>query len=169
MSLLSSIKLIVLLSVTCSYYSNAHKLEGLNLWCRFCSAVVGDTSQIFNMVSPGAMKVENRYMFGKNVTVQTLMNPLLCVFDAVTIKNGNCADVGDRIGGRTWFPGYAWRICTCPQCSAQLGWTFEREQKAGHINSKETFHVLMLKHLLGLTEDDDPGVGMLSFLKYSKP
>ena len=35
--------------------------------------------------------------------------------------------VGEWSSEHTWYPGYAWRVCACPQCGQQLGWMFEPE------------------------------------------
>jgi hypothetical protein len=38
-----------------------------------------------------------------------------------------CRGVGEWTGLATWFPGFVWRVCVCPQCGAHLGWMFEPE------------------------------------------
>ncbi|MCP5178341.1 MAG: hypothetical protein H6993_11585 [Pseudomonadales bacterium] len=39
-----------------------------------------------------------------------------------------CTISGDRMAADTWFPGFRWRIATCGECSAHLGWYFDREE-----------------------------------------
>ena len=38
-----------------------------------------------------------------------------------------CRGLGEWTGLATWFPGFVWRVCVCPQCGAHLGWMFEPE------------------------------------------
>ena len=38
-----------------------------------------------------------------------------------------CVGVGDWQSEASWFPGFVWRVCVCPQCGHHLGWIFEPE------------------------------------------
>ena len=47
--------------------------------------------------------------------------------DAVHGVGGGCVGVGDWQSEASWFPGFVWRVCVCPQCGHHLGWIFEPE------------------------------------------
>ena len=33
------------------------------------------------------------------------------------------------VAADTWYPGYSWRVCTCPHCGQHLGWMFQPEDE----------------------------------------
>lgn len=93
------------------------------LLCRKCGADVADSNYLINKHSPGAQKIGKQNLFGKqNITIQTLINPFGVKFDIVTAEKARCKNIGPRQGADSWFPGYTWNICTCPQCGQHLGW-----------------------------------------------
>ncbi|RVE46917.1 hypothetical protein evm_008478 [Chilo suppressalis] len=119
------------------------------LLCRKCGADVADSYYLFNKQSPGARLTEKQNMFGKhNVTIQSLVNPFGIKFEIITIEKAKCDNIGNPQGADSWFPGYAWRICACPHCGQQLGWTFE-STKNGNDSKTNTFHGLILSNILG--------------------
>ncbi len=70
-------------------------------------------------------------------------NPAGFAFDVACFA----AAPGCRVDGEptleyTWFPGHAWSIADCRNCSAQLGWFFSGES---------TFYGLILERLIGPT------------------
>ncbi|OWR43231.1 hypothetical protein KGM_204280 [Danaus plexippus plexippus] len=80
------------------------------------------------------------------------MNPFGIKFDIVTAKKARCLNVGPSQGADSWFPGYTWKICTCPHCGQHLGWTFERAEKTTLNKEKDNvtlFHGLILNNILG--------------------
>lgn len=57
-----------------------------------------------------------------------LTNPHGFEFDVGCFSNAlGCAIAGQREAADSWFPGFCWRIATCEQCHAHLGWYFDRE------------------------------------------
>ncbi len=42
-----------------------------------------------------------------------------------------CRGVGPYTSEYSWFPGYAWQILQCSQCSSHLGWSFTPVQAEG--------------------------------------
>ncbi|XP_061709863.1 protein cereblon-like isoform X2 [Cydia pomonella] len=122
------------------------------LLCRKCGSDVADSYYLFNQLSPGARKSERRTLFGKsNVTVQTLVNPFGVQFEIVTTEKARCHNIGNPQGADSWFPGYSWRICTCPHCGAHIGWTFENSSLGvtDQSTTANTFHGLILSNILG--------------------
>ncbi|KAI8430072.1 hypothetical protein MSG28_000495 [Choristoneura fumiferana] len=121
------------------------------LLCRKCGTDVADSYYLFSHLSPGARKTQKRKLFGKNVTVQTLVNPFGVQFDVITTEKARCNNMGHPQGADSWFPGYSWQICTCPHCGAHLGWTFENTSLGTTDKpvSVKTFHGLILSNILG--------------------
>lgn len=56
-------------------------------------------------------------------------------------------------GADSWFPGYKWRLCTCPHCGQHIGWTFHSSPELKPANSEkdnvDSFHGIILKNVLG--------------------
>nr|XP_053601452.1 protein cereblon-like isoform X2 [Plodia interpunctella] len=124
------------------------------LLCRKCGADVADSYYLFSKPSPGAHKTEKQNLFGRqNVTVQTLVNPFGIKFEVVTAEKARCENIGPHQGADSWFPGYVWRICTCPHCGQHLGWTFEMldtpDSKESSPKKIHSFHGLILNNILG--------------------
>ncbi|CAH0722788.1 unnamed protein product, partial [Brenthis ino] len=125
------------------------------LLCRKCGADVADSYYIFSKNSPGARKTEKQNLFGRqNITVQTLINPFGVKFEIVTTEKAKCENVGPSQGADSWFPGYTWRICTCPHCGQHLGWTFQSSSTRSKSSDNEkddidSFHGLILSNILG--------------------
>ena len=71
-------------------------------------------------------------MFGSSleVPVEKLRNPAGFEFQVISFSRGGCQGVGDWTAEASWYPGYLWRVCLCPQCGAQIGWMFEPEDTA---------------------------------------
>ncbi|XP_023955042.1 uncharacterized protein LOC112058432 [Bicyclus anynana] len=132
-------------------YSEIEKNGQELLLCRKCGADVADSYYLFSKESPGAHKIEKQNLFGRqNVTVQTLVNPFGIQFDIVTAEKARCESIGASQGADSWFPGYTWRICTCPHCAQHLGWTFESsKQTDDDKDNVKTFHGLILGNILG--------------------
>ncbi|XP_045761483.1 protein cereblon-like [Maniola jurtina] len=121
------------------------------LLCRKCGADVADSYYLFSKESPGAQKIEKQNLFGRqNVTVQTLVNPFGIKFEIVTAEKARCENIGTSQGADSWFPGYMWRICTCPHCTQHLGWTFESSKSTDSKgDDNQSFHGLILSNILG--------------------
>ncbi|XP_014360482.1 protein cereblon isoform X1 [Papilio machaon] len=120
------------------------------LLCRKCGADVADSHYIFTKISPGSRNTEKQNLFGKhNITVQTLVNPFGVKFEIITMEKARCQNIGPNQGADSWFPGYTWRICTCPHCGHHLGWTFERNDKDSPPDDIAYFHGIILSNILG--------------------
>ncbi|XP_059049334.1 protein cereblon-like [Achroia grisella] len=136
-------------------YSKAENNKQEVLLCRKCGADVADSYYLFSKLSPGSRKTEKQNLFGKqNVTVQTLVNPFGVKFEIVTTEKARCDNIGPRQGADSWYPGYTWRICTCPHCGQHLGWTFDSSKNSEVGNDKshtqeQSFHGLILSNILG--------------------
>lgn len=56
------------------------------------------------------------------------VNPFGIHFDVGCYREAlGCAISGQPTAADTWFPGFHWRIATCGECRAHLGWYFERQ------------------------------------------
>lgn len=47
----------------------------------------------------------------------------------------------------SWFPGYHWQICVCPECGEYIGWAFESDKTSN--TPFNTFFGLILPNLIG--------------------
>lgn len=57
----------------------------------------------------------------------TFFNPLGMVFHIGCFQEASgCASSGSPSMEFSWFPGFAWQIASCCQCSQHLGWLFSR-------------------------------------------
>ncbi|KPJ13732.1 Protein cereblon [Papilio machaon] len=65
------------------------------------------------------------------------------------MEKARCQNIGPNQGADSWFPGYTWRICTCPHCGHHLGWTFERNDKDSPPDDIAYFHGIILSNILG--------------------
>jgi hypothetical protein len=75
-------------------------------------------------------------------------NPHGLVFEVGCFSRASgCLTVGSPTEEFTWFPGYAWCIALCLQCTAHLGWHY-RSATAGE------FYGLILTNLI---EDEPKG------------
>lgn len=48
----------------------------------------------------------------------------------------------------TWFPGYRWKPCVCPDCGEYVGWVFEPKYP-DFVEPPSTFFGLFLSSLIG--------------------
>jgi len=58
--------------------------------------------------------------------VQTHVNPHGIVFLVRTFTTSQLAVSGPMVPAFSWFPGYVWRVGTCPGCRTHLGWAYIR-------------------------------------------
>ena len=101
--------------------------------CRNCGMEVADPGHLrVSPLSPFSLERQNVTMFGSSlsVPVETLRNPAGFEFRVISFSAGGCQAVGDWREEASWYPGYLWRVCVCPQCGAHLGWMFEPEDTA---------------------------------------
>ena len=43
-------------------------------------------------------------------------NPYGTEFHVVIFRLAGCVGVGEWTKEASWYPGYSWRVCVCPQC-----------------------------------------------------
>ncbi|KAF6207299.1 hypothetical protein GE061_018540, partial [Apolygus lucorum] len=123
------------------------------LLCRHCGFNVAAGSTVSNVRSPAALSSLNQTLFGvEGVLVQTLRNPLGIEFEVVTARGGTCIGSAQTWQTEhTWFPGHAWKACTCSRCSRQIGWVFEPLQTAEAVRafaSPNGFYAFILDNVI---------------------
>ena len=112
---------------------DSHKDKDNSVLCRNCGMEVADPSFLrVSPLSPFFLERQNVSMFGSSLSipVETLRNPAGFEFQVISFSAGGCQGVGDWREEASWYPGYLWRVCVCPQCGAHLGWMFEPEDTA---------------------------------------
>jgi cereblon len=86
--------------------------ERIRYLCRGCRAQISDGAAVF---SPSG-----------GPPVQVFTNPGGLVCQVLTLMRANgLMFLGPATSEYTWFPGYAWRIALCTQCTNHLGWRYE--------------------------------------------
>ena len=65
----------------------------------------------------------------------------------VAWRGRGCVGVGGWSSEHTWYPGYAWRVCVCPQCGQQLGWMFEPEGEPEELRWRHVNTWLHVEHV----------------------
>nr|ATU82863.1 secreted Cereblon-like protein [Pristhesancus plagipennis] len=97
------------------------------LLCRHCGFNIASASSLINFKSPAADSVHNNTLFGlEHVEVQSIRNPIGLKFNVITAKGGTCVASSKKWQvENSWYPGYAWKACTCSRCSRHIGWVFE--------------------------------------------
>jgi cereblon len=63
-------------------------------------------------------------------TRHVFANPAGRVFEIVTVRVARLTPLGAPTTAHSWFPGFAWRVGTCPTCTFHLGWIFDRTKEA---------------------------------------
>lgn len=80
--------------------------------CVLCDGVIAEASDA--MTVPGHPAVEPH------------LNPHGMVFMVRTFHTARIHVHGPMVPAFTWYPGYVWRVGTCPQCREHLGWMYLR-------------------------------------------
>ena len=84
------------------------------IYCAMCSSVIGRVTD----------KIEINGAFDHHCT-----NPHGVSFHLGCFSQAlGCALSGQRMAADTWFPGFRWRIASCGECQAHLGWYFDRAE-----------------------------------------
>jgi len=100
------------------------------LLCSQCKTKIGLVGDIINVKSSASLgNSEKKYFDKNNILSHTFKNPSNFYFELITLKNANL--ICDSVGHEefTFFPGYAWSSCVCPQCRIHHGWYFNRINK----------------------------------------
>ncbi|CAD7092136.1 unnamed protein product [Hermetia illucens] len=121
------------------------------LVCRTCGADAALSNFVISQLSPKALVAANETLFGKEVLVQILENPLGLRYEVVTSRRATCKRIGVWTKSHTWFPGYAWKLCLCSRCSAHLGWMFEPIATATDdqfFPTEKGFYVIVLSNII---------------------
>uniref|UniRef100_A0A1B6EXK8 CULT domain-containing protein n=1 Tax=Cuerna arida TaxID=1464854 RepID=A0A1B6EXK8_9HEMI len=121
--------------------------------CRQCGTDVASADSLANLHSPAAVSKTNESLFGLDeVYVQSLINPLHIKFNVVTVLESTCVTSARFwVSDHSWFPGYAWKPCTCSRCRQQLGWAFEPLVSADSLKiraSNKGFYTLILDNII---------------------
>jgi len=86
--------------------------DGGFVYCALCSHVIARQADRIEVNGAHAHLLTNPHGFRFNVG---------CFSNAL-----GCAISGDREAADSWFEGFCWRICSCEECHAHLGWYFDR-------------------------------------------
>jgi hypothetical protein len=66
----------------------------------------------------------------QTITGSSAANPFGLVFNIVCYSDASGVNsVGVPTKVATWFPGYAWTMGICKECTLHVGWWFQGEDK----------------------------------------
>ncbi|XP_059087043.1 uncharacterized protein LOC131883557 [Tigriopus californicus] len=127
--------------------------------CRHCGRDTADPSYLVThqayLSSPfdhfGHQKNYSSIFGQENIPLQRLINPSGAEFDVVILKKAGCSGQAQWSSQATWFPGYSWRVCVCPQCKSHLGWMFEPTEVVQDVLDKPSdqgFYALIADKLI---------------------
>ncbi|XP_048589139.1 protein cereblon isoform X1 [Nematostella vectensis] len=86
------------------------------LCCRDCNSTIAYKNELFSMSLDGPL--------GAYVNPGGFVHETLTFYKALGIRLR-----GHPTAENSWFPGYAWTIAECQQCSNHLGWRFSAIKK----------------------------------------
>nr|XP_018671918.2 protein cereblon homolog [Ciona intestinalis] len=118
--------------------------------CRKCGETIANPKQFAHHQSPLALKCWNETLLNiPKVKIQLFQNPQKMQFNVVTFSTANVYAHEQAFSEASWFPGYVWRITTCPRCHSHLGWKFQ-PVNFNHVThtEHETFVGIILDRLL---------------------
>uniref|UniRef100_H2YTW4 CULT domain-containing protein n=1 Tax=Ciona savignyi TaxID=51511 RepID=H2YTW4_CIOSA len=124
--------------------------------CRRCGETIANHQQLSHYTSPLAVDTWNATLLGvPRVNVQLFENPQKQRFNVVTFTTANIHAHEEAYSEASWYPGNAWRICTCPQCKTHLGWKFQ-PVNFNHVTHSEedTFVGIILDRLIEEKQGD---------------
>ncbi|XP_073946139.1 protein cereblon-like [Choristoneura fumiferana] len=120
-----------------------------NVLCRGCGSEVASTNFIISKLSPASLYSFNDTLFSKeSVLVQVVSNDYIFQFPVIVFEQSTCVGIGEWEADNSWFPGYQWKLCVCPDCAAFLGWIFEPINPRIR-NSPDKIFSLILTSLIG--------------------
>ncbi|KAM3966575.1 protein cereblon isoform 1-T1 [Aphomia sociella] len=95
--------------------------------CRHCGNDIAVSNHIVSKISPNSQYTFNDTLFHKDdVTVQMLSSDFYINFPIITISQSTCLPTEEEWKEiDSWFPGYSWNLCVCPECGAFIGWVFK--------------------------------------------
>ncbi|KAK3103864.1 hypothetical protein FSP39_022508 [Pinctada imbricata] len=87
-----------------------------SLCCRECGNLIANKNEVFSLSAEGPLGA--------------YVNPGGYVHETMTVyKAKNLTLIGRPSKEHSWFPGYAWTIINCRQCSFHMGWRFTATRK----------------------------------------
>lgn len=118
--------------------------SGDSFRCSRCSNLLAARDSLVDVVSSEALGASNVTLWSGRppVLVQRFSNGAR-EFELVTVLRTAAVAVTLPSSANTWWPGFSWRIATCPRCHTHVGWLFEPTAAA----SQWTFAALDLAAL----------------------
>lgn len=110
------------------------------LCCRECNQQVADKCDVFSLSYEGPLAA--------------YVNPGGHVHETLTVyKVHNLHLIGRPSTEHSWFPGYAWTIAQCKNCTAHMGWKFTARRK--ELEPQKFWGLCRASLVPGLSNPDD--------------
>ncbi|XP_061710609.1 uncharacterized protein LOC133520244 [Cydia pomonella] len=115
-----------------------------NILCRGCGSKASSANFIISKLSPFSHYAFNDTLFNREkVLVQVVPHDIIFQFPVITITQSTCQGFGEWQVDNSWFPGYRWKLCICPDCGQFLGWIFESINPGSPKSLDEVFCVVL--------------------------
>ncbi|XP_063372508.1 protein cereblon-like [Cydia amplana] len=129
-----------------------------NILCRGCGSQTSSANFIISKLSPSSHYAFNDTLFNREmVLVQVVSHDIIFQFPVIrendksvviTTTQSTCQGFGEWQVDNSWFPGYRWKLCICPDCGQLVGWIFESISR-GSLKSPDEVFCLVLTSVIG--------------------
>ncbi|XP_026726245.1 protein cereblon homolog isoform X2 [Trichoplusia ni] len=115
--------------------------------CRSCGSDLASSESIISKTSSRSWYSFNDTLYSKEVLVQVFSTSVFFHYPVISFSLSTCVPTGEWEESTSWFPGYRWKPCVCPDCGAYVGFVFEPINLSLEKPSK-TFYGLIMTTLI---------------------
>ncbi|XP_063394530.1 protein cereblon-like isoform X1 [Cydia fagiglandana] len=120
-----------------------------NILCRGCGSQTSSSNFIISKLSPSSHYAFHDTLFNREmVLVQVVSHNIIFQFPVITTTQSTCQGYGEWQVDNSWFPGYRWKLCICPDCGEFEGWILESINPGSPESPDEVF-CLVLTSVIG--------------------
>ncbi|XP_048005755.1 uncharacterized protein LOC125241355 [Leguminivora glycinivorella] len=120
-----------------------------NILCRGCGSEASSAKFLISKLSPSSLYAFNDTLFNREkVLVQVVSHDIIFQFPVITTTHSTCQGFGEWQVDNSWFPGYYWKLCVCPECGEFLGWIF-KSMSSGSPQTPDEVFCLVLTSMIG--------------------
>ncbi|XP_047039400.1 uncharacterized protein LOC124644192 isoform X1 [Helicoverpa zea] len=119
-----------------------------DILCRNCGADIASNRSIISKSSPKCRySFSDTLFFKEEVLVQVFTTEVFLSYPVISFTYSSCIPTGEWEESTSWFPGYVWKPCICPDCGAYIGFVFQ-PINPDLVEPPKTFYGLILTHLI---------------------
>lgn len=131
-------------------FEDVHRMQKNkgNILCRNCGSDITLSDTVISKSSPKSRYSFNDTLFYKDdVLVQVFDTDLFFHYPLISFTYSTCVPTGEWEESTSWYPGYLWKPCVCPDCGAYIGFVFEPINPSS-VEPSTTFYGLILSSLI---------------------